>query len=372
MRTRIIPAASAALLVLAAALALVSCPASIYFTLEGEKKTIDNTLNNFISFFDVASLGGAYYAAGGSIWKGTVSGTTSTWDTTKITPPQPGMLCNGLVAFGGNLYGSFFAPSGPAVYGLFQNAGGGASFAAISLGTPADVQGKQISLVRVIPSAAGGLAIVTAVPSGNSFLYTLYDSPDGPWPNGGFVPVLSGKPNPISGVAYAASRYWAVTGQELYSDVLTPGTMNSVGVGSTIGSSDELRDVFADGNTLIVTSKLGAVYYCPNAAAPLWTKVTAAKVGDKTVGFLGISKPVDAAGDRYLVGADGYGYYTLDVSATPTLTRFDVSTIALYASAVRGFFVDGSTVFAQTLARGLWRANFTTAGVPDSDGWIQE
>ena len=141
-----------------------------------------------------------------------------------------------------------------------------------------------------------------------------------------------------------------------------------------LAAGDELRDVLADGNRLIVSSKLGAVYYWADATAPSWTKVTAANVGDKTVGFLGIGGPVDGpGGNKYLVGADGYGYYTLDVStATPTLTRFSESTIALYASAVRGFFVDGTVVFAQTLARGLWRATFTAGGVPDSTGWIQE
>jgi hypothetical protein len=370
MKTRIIPAALAALLVLAAGLALVSCPASIYFTLENEVETVDNTLSNEISFFDVATLapGGPYYAAGGSIWKGALAAGTVTWSTTNIAPPQSGMLCNGLVAFGGNLYGSFFAPSGPAVYGLFQDAGGGPAFAATSVGTPADVQGKQISLVRVIPSAAGGLAVVTAVPSGSGFLYALYDSPDGLWPNGGFSPVLSGETNPISGVAYAASSYWAVAGQKLYSDVATPGTMNSVGVGSPIDASDELRDVFADGNRLIVSSKLGAVYFCLNAATPSWTKVTTTKVVDKTVGFLGIAGPTPGNADKYLIGAEGYGYYTLDV-LTPNLTRFSESTIALYASAVRGFLIDGTTVFAETLSKGLWRTSFTS-GVPGD--WIQE
>jgi hypothetical protein len=276
------------------------------------------------------------------------------------------MLCNGLVAFGTELYGAFFPASGSTLPGLFVTTGGGAAFSATSL-SDTDIQDRQISLLRVIPGSR--IVAVTATGSGSPFTYSAWDSPDGST----FTEVLAGRTVGITGVTRTADlTYWAATGKELFSGPAAGMSAYAMG-GYTIGATDALRDVFADGNRLIVSSKLGAVYYCPDVTAPSWTKVTAAKVGDRTVGLLGIAGPVDAAGDKYLVGADGYGYYTLDVSpTTPTLTRFDESTIALYASAVRGFFIDGTTVFAQTLARGLWRATFTVGGVPDSSGWIQE
>ena len=79
-------------------------------------------------------------------------------------------------------------------------------------------------------------------------------------------------------------------------------------------------------------------------------------------------------GNVYLVGADGWGYYYLNVAAAH-FTRFNDSTILLYSAAVRRILVDlvgrDNSVFMGTAGGGLWRASFNN-GAPDANGWIHE
>ena len=81
----------------------------------------------------------------------------------------------------------------------------------------------------------------------------------------------------------------------------------------------------------------------------------------------------------FLVGADGAGFYTLNVT-NGNLERFsDVTVTGLYTGAVRRILVDPSpaqnyTVFMGTAGTGLWRANFdpATGEVSPSSTWIHE
>ena len=51
-------------------LTLTSCPASIYYTLENEVKTTDNTLSNDLWMHGMARIGTDYYLAAGKVWQG--------------------------------------------------------------------------------------------------------------------------------------------------------------------------------------------------------------------------------------------------------------------------------------------------------------
>ncbi len=77
----------------------------------------------------------------------------------------------------------------------------------------------------------------------------------------------------------------------------------------------------------------------------------------------------------YLVGADGLGFYTLNVTNN-ILTKFsDVTVTGLYAGAVRRMLVDqtqNNTVFMGTAGTGLWRATFDPATGAVNSTWIHE
>ena len=82
---------------------------------------------------------------------------------------------------------------------------------------------------------------------------------------------------------------------------------------------------------------------------------------------------------KYLVGAEGYGYFTIDMTpATPTLNRFPTSTIDLYSDSVRKILVDTSTapytVFIGTNGKGLWRASFDSGAgdLVSGTAWTHE
>jgi hypothetical protein len=144
--------------------------------------------------------------------------------------------------------------------------------------------------------------------------------------------------------------------------------------GSIPNSGDELRGVTADANYILIPSNNGAVYYSTNGTA--WSKATTGdQVAGRSVGFLTVSAQVGSVGPVYLVGADGAGFYTLNVGNN-TLSRFsDVTVTGLYAGAVRRMLVDpahSNTVFMGTAGTGLWRANFDPAAGAVNSSWIHE
>ncbi len=89
--------------------------------------------------------------------------------------------------------------------------------------------------------------------------------------------------------------------------------------------------------------------------------------------------PIDSAGpnDAYLVGSDGYGYFSLSFAAAKansptTFTQFSDSTIALYTASVSRIVDDNGMILMGTNGAGLWRASFNPATGAISSAWDQE
>lgn len=358
----------------AAVLLLWACTAgggSIYYTLENEVKTTDNTLKNTIPIHGIAKLGTDYYVAAGNIWKGASGTDTVSWNTTApITPPAAGALCTALVEFGGDLYGGFITQSGN--LGLYTAAV--PSTSTFGGGQIADllVVNKQVVLLAVVKSLTVPELVVSTASAGDPFVYDLLLSTDGATYASLLGPSVT-VTKPFTGVAHtsATGKYWAVAGASLYSG--TAGALDKVASPTDATAEEVLTSIFSDDETsrLFVTSNLGFVYYSANEGAT-WTKnATAEKVGDATVKFLAVAGAPSAA--KMLVASDGYGYYVLAVAAPPTLARFAGSTIGLYTASVRRFLIDGPRLFACTNSKGLWRnESFNPADCSTVESWIQE
>jgi hypothetical protein len=351
----------------AALLALAGCPASIYYTLENEVKTTDNTLSNDLWIHSVAKLGTAYYAAAGKVFK-TSSTSPVTWDSANLLTPPVGGLCNTMVAFGGNLYGGFITQGGS--LGLYEATGPSPTAFATAV---AAFAGRQISCLGVVRGGAD-IAVVTADwdPTNLVYKYNLYvnalvDT------SGHLMTDCADK---ITGLAYtsASGSYWAVAGSTLYEDGIPATVTGTV-------SGEVLNSVFSDDETnrLWVTSDKGYVYYSPDAGTTWYRNATAAEVSGYTVSFMTMAGA--SGSSSMLVGAEGqtggYGYYVVSVSGTTvTLTRFSESTIPLYVASVRGFLIDGARLFAYCFGvdRGLWRnESFNSADCSVTTGtWVQE
>jgi hypothetical protein len=156
-------------------------------------------------------------------------------------------------------------------------------------------------------------------------------------------------------------------------------TVTTLGSDYLPNTAGQLNGVFIDGTNTFIPSKSGGIYYNPApSGAGVWSKYGPDNINGNTVGYLCVAGPVDApsgTGHVYLVGADGWGYYYLDVTGS-TITRFNDATILLYSAAVRRILVDLSvpgqnSVFMGTAGGGLWRSSFNN-GAPDGNGWIHE
>jgi hypothetical protein len=357
-------------LALAAALAAACTPngGSIYFTLENEVKVDDFSLPNAVTVFDVVRLGTNFYAAAGTIWRADVGADSFQVDDVLAPPGGAGatQLCTALAAFGGNLYGGFVAPSGN--LGLYKAAV--ADFATLPLAVAdALVAGAQVALLKVQNDGVDKLVVVTAREASGGFEYSLATSDDGT--NYTALPFDGTRPagdeqQPIRDVirsTVAAPDAWFVTeGTKLYTDGGT-GTLTLASM-TGITAGEELTGLYDDGANIYVASRAGAIYRSTTGAS--WTRIevpTVSGAHPPLTRFGGV-----LGGTHLLVGSDGYGYYRLE-TATDTLTRYATTTSTLYTASVRSLVVDGSTVFALTGGRGLWRGEVSGNDVTD---WQQE
>lgn len=358
---------------------------SIYWTIEGEKRVSDDSLPNSLTVTDIVRAGSAYYVSAGAIYMRTLSGETVTWKPSTSETDRPYnltdasgayALCNALAIYPGpagtdTLWAGFITVGG--TLGLHES-NPGPFDAAWAAGWTADpgpaLTDEQVIGLRV---ANGHLFMVGARLSGSAYVYDLLwkDTSAAAW-----ATLATGLSDPIVGVAWDGTNYWMASGINVYSaaDPLSSGSFGSgtstLGT-TTIASDDEISDVFADATNdrVFVTTKKGGIYFS-NAAA--WAQVAAPVINAVTVSLLTIVGPVDAGNTRYLVGAEGYGYYTLDAT-TSELTRFADATIPLYTSSVGRILVEGTTVFMGTHGNGLWRATFDGTGAPAAGGaWAHE
>ena len=229
----------------------------------------------------------------------------------------------------------------------------------------------------MITDPASRIAVVTADwDAANSvYVYNLYvaATPDGSGQ------LIANAAKPIKAVAYTGTTglYWAVTGSTLYKHDGV--TLTAVPITGAV-SGETLNTVFSDDETsrLWVTSSKGYVYYSPDEGATWYRNADDIFVNSYLVSFQSMAGA--SGSSNMLVAAEGesggYGYYIVNVSGTTvTLTRFGVSTIALYVSSIRGFLIDGSRLFAWSFGvdRGLWRnESFNSADCSVGADWIQE
>lgn len=379
-----------ALILIIAFSACTASGGSIYATIETEKKINVSTLDQTITVFDLLNIGSGplpYFVAAGAVYIGSVADGSNSigWPDvgktpTAISPPSSGALCLALTYFPSGtppnrLYGGFFT-SDTSVAGLYQSASSAQnySFASSEAAPIADplVAGKQITFLAA--DATNLFAVTATLASGTTgFTYALNFSADGVNFTAGTA--LTDPKRRITGVGFLGSTYYMTSGSTLYSGPAPDSLVGTSTIGTfTIDSGDELRGVTVDSGYIVIPSRNGAVYYSQDGSA--WSKAsTSDQVIGSVVGFLTVSTRVGTSGPVFLVGADGAGFYTLNV-ANNTLSKFsDVTVTGLYAGAVRRILVDpahSNTVFMGTAGTGLWRANFDPATGSVNSSWIHE
>ena len=347
--------------------ALAACSDAIYSTIETEKKTATNTLSQTLSVFGIAvSPAQTYYVAAGAIFKGVLSGSTVSWtpnasDSSRPWNP-PGLLCNAMALFGANLFGGFVAQDGTP--SLYKSSTSPYSFNTGASTVATASAGEQVTMLG---ATAANLFVGGATLSGNNYIFQLdYSSDPG---TVAWTTALSGLAYPFVGVANIGTTYWTASGSTLYTSAALP-TFTAV----TAQSWGTIKGVFADSatNRVFVVTKSNGIYYSTDGGSTWPFHIGADVVGTVTVSCLTIAGPVDSGNDKYLVGSDGYGYYTLSVSAG-TMSRFGDSTIALYSASVSHIALDGTNVLMGTNSKGLWRAVFDSTGaLASGQSWINE
>ncbi len=337
-----------AAIVVAAAVILGSCTAdggTIYATIESEVQVVDNSLPNTVTVGDIVKTAtNTYYVAVGALYKG-ILGTTVAW-TNELTIPS-GSLANALAYDGTTLWGGFVTGSGSV--GLAGSTNPDSTPFAVQ--TDPVVAGKQV----VSLSALGAdlyAACLNATPA-----YELDYLHLGTWS----TIALSDTADPIVGVAADGSgNYVTGAGVTIYTAAAAAGPFTA---SKTLATGDAVTGVFGGGGVLFATTKVSGVWYTYNGGTT-WYQVAAPSINSVTGSLLGIAGPL-AGGSVYVVGSDGFGYFTLSGTSAGgggTLTRFSDSTIALYSASVRRVLVDGSTVFLGTNGLGLWRASLDGTG----------
>jgi hypothetical protein len=367
------------MITLALVAALFSCTAeggSIYATIETEQKIDVSTLDQTLTVLDILNVAAAplpYFVAAGAVYDGTLPDTNNEvgWphagrDPIPVSPPARGALCLAMTYFPFNslLYGGFFA-DGPGM-GLYTSPTTSPSFT-----TPVtQMAGKQISLLQVANST---LFAVVATPGGGTtgFTYGLEFSTNGTNFNqatSSALVSLAGLPQ-ITGVAYLSGTYFVASGSTMYEGP-DPAHLDAVNIGN---GSDLLEGLTVDNGYVFAPSNNGIVYYYNGVT---WTNAsTDDQLNSRPIIFLTVSTQVGADGPTYLVGADGAGFYYLNV-ADNSLSRYsDVTVTGLYAGSVRRILVDlpnSNTVFMGTAGTGLWRARFDPATGGSPSTWVHE
>ena len=285
---------------------------------------------------------------------------------------------------GTSLYGGFITVSGT---GSLWHTDPSFSFGS-GHGTqlPMAVPGEQVTYLR----AAGPYLMVggATLPSGA----TQYQYELDCW-NGSWTTPLSGLQYPIVGAGYdsVTGFYWAVsspfaigTGSTSITApaILYRGTSpsNLAPFSSPIQPGDQINGILVDNvnHRVFIATRLNGVYWSWDGTGNTWYNVGADHQGSITVSSLCVAGPVDSPnGVVYLVGSDGYGYYTLTATGTGGMSRYGDTTILLYTCSIGRIAVDNTggqyNILMGTNANGLWRGVFDNTGnLASGESWIQE
>jgi hypothetical protein len=350
---------------------LTTCTDGIFAIIETEKKVVTSTLPLTISIYGVVTSvpavpGGPYYVAAGAVYRGTLNPDgTMTWlpdNNSRPLNPSGNPMCIAMAFYAGELWGSFITSGGT----LFKSSA--LSFAGQSPINDPAINGKQTGPLQVAgPVLTPRLFASSTV---DTSTYELDMSLTGA--NWTGSPVLSGLSKPIAGVSYDGTNYWTASGTSIYKS-LDPPSLGSFAAPAVnpVPSDDLVNGVFSSTGLTFLATKKNGIYWTSTAGLS-WNHIDADQVGSNTVSYLCVAGPADA-GDKYLVGSDGYGYYTLSISGN-TLTRFDDSTIGLFSNSVANILVDGANIFMGTHANGLWRAKFDTGtgALASGESWVHE
>jgi hypothetical protein len=367
-----------ALFVLIASLMLSTCTengGSIYATIEKEQLVSTSTLSKTLVIADMTTVasGGPYYVAAGGVFQGALAGSTVTASSITWTPNSSNsarpynplgtdgttMLNNALAVYSGSIYGGFYTPSG-SQYGLYS-----ATTAAPGTWSPLALPTTGEQVVKLL-SANGFLLI-----AGTSGSYTSYEIDS--WDGATMVQQRTGLTTKITGLAWDGTDFFFATTTAVYAALTPAGFAAATPLPlPALASGDVINSIYADTGHVFVVTQIGGLYYSSDHGAT-WTNVAAPVVNSLVVPLLTIAGPVGTSG-VYLVGSDGYSYYTFKIGGS--LTRFADTTIALYAESVGKILVDGTHVFMGTNEFGLWGAEFdgsaTGGGLASGTSWIHE
>jgi hypothetical protein len=363
---------------------LVSCSeggGSIYATIEVEKKIADSSLSNILTINDIVkTAANEYYIAAGGIFHGTLDTATDaiTWNPNSNVAERPynvaDGLCNALAWYGGTLYGGFITTSSNlGLHKASLQTDETYSFIDSSAMTDPVVEGRQVTLLR--PLNGHLFAVLAAVPSGgDSYAYDVdyLSSAVSSW-----SARKTGIEDKVIDVVWDGVNYWMATSSAVFKDAADPPLFAASEAKLGTYTVTGINGIFADvvKGRIFIATKSGGVYYSLNRGST-WKQIAAEKIGSATVSFLTVAGPVDTAKTKYLVGSDGYGYYTLTLTSDGkgSVTRFLDKTVALYMESVRTILVDGNTVFMGTNTDGLWRTMFdpATGARDDNSVWTHE
>jgi hypothetical protein len=336
--------------------ALAACSDAIYSKIETATQTPTNTLPHTISVFDIAVTAAApatYYVAAGTIFQWTLRADgTYSWQPnaadSSVSWKPAGLLCNAMTFYNGAyLVGGFIAQDGTP--SLYKSSAPPYSFSTGTTLATASA-GEQVTMLA---ATGTNLFVGGATMSGSNYVYQLEYSATGapPW-----TVLLSSQSNPFIvypfvGVAWDGTNYWTASGPLLFQSPTVPTSFTS----NTSQSWGTINGVYATvSGAVFVATKSNGIFYSTNSGGT-WSHINPDVVGTATVSYLAVAGPFDTANTMYLVGSDGYGYYTLTIGGG--LSRFGDSTVGLYSGSVSRIALDttNNVVLMGTNSKGLWR-----------------
>ena len=352
----------------------------IFYTLEGvypiEK---DLGLENNIAVFEMALFSDTdtwYFAATGTLSLYARSDSGDNWK--RVSPPVAGAFCETVEVFSTDtfLYAGFYKADGTGL-GLYRvdPDDNPASFddSTTTISTnwtqigAAAVQDVQIGMIKDV---GGTLYVATAEwnDTDKMYEYFFYSSADG------YVVPINFKGNPtlaspvVDIVERVAGEYWAITGDDLYSD--TDGTLDDMTLQNPDPTEPQTSDSFGgflDSTVtagLFLSAKDGKLWRYDGSD---WDDTTTVEIDETGVRFTRFID--DTRNNDILVGTERAGYYKLVLGSLSNVQRLPSPTLDLYNSAINSFYLDTAVppgiLFACTYGSGLWREVYDT----DSGEW---
>ncbi len=361
---------------------LTSCntgESAIFYTLENEKRTEDNSLPNEVTVTGIVKIGDYYYVSLGAIYRRSTSTTENTWDkiSIKFNGENETALCNNLIYFNGKLFGSFVIDSADqttTTYGLYSVTVD-TSKKEIDWSGPVNLGTSQTGVEIVSLFEVNNTLLVVTNEGGNE-PYNLYYSTDGT----NFSHSTSTFSLPVKDCTYFNSQYWLISGNRIYRgdlSLLSELPVASYPQGKVPGTYFGGIYYSNDFSALYLSTRDGKIFSTTDGTT--WKSTNegdSIKISDKVVPFGVFYQITDKL---LLLATDGYGFYKItgsDITNLSNIKRFADNTKAeLYSASILKFFRDPLTnpavIFACTSGYGLWSNSDYNSLFPDSS-WGRE